>query len=293
MTMTPEDFQEHFSQALEGEPAHRTAADDVAAGSRRLVRRRLAVAGAGLAALAVVSGSAYAGSGLLQQSAETQVAGPGAALGGTERMTEAELLRICRDGHQLSPQSADRLWANPTLQVQIATAGEGEPGIGAAWLSADGKLWGTCYLVSGDRPVVGQTSVYDATLTTNKDGKYPRGLGFPEVTYCPAGEDCEDLLAVMERLPARVASVRVRTVDGVVTQVDTVDGTYGLSVTADKWNPAGPTEGIGRLAQVTYLDADDKPLASNTFDSAGRPHDVGNLPGIDDYPIHRGAELLP
>lgn len=289
MTMTPEDFQQHYARALDGEPAHRTVADDLAAGSRRLVRRRLAVAGAGLAALAVVSGSAYGASGLFQESPDTQVARPGPAMGGTESMSEAELLRICRDGHQLSPQHADRLYADPTLQVQVGTP----DGVSAAWLSADGKLWGTCYLVTSDRPVVGQTSVYDATRTTNKEGKYPRGLGFPDVTYCPAGEDCDDLLTVIERLPAAVASVRVRTVDGEVKRVDTVDGTYGLSVTSETWNPAGPTQGIGRLAQVTYLDADDRPLASNRFDSAGRPVSVGNLPGIDDYPIHRGAELLP
>ncbi|WP_154402681.1 hypothetical protein [Nocardioides speluncae] len=286
--MTPESFSTMYEAATETPPPTNLAPSAVKAGRRRLVRRRLAVTGAGLAALAVVAGSAYAGTGLTEDSPDTQVATPGAT-------ADDQIIERCRTLDGNSEEAVDAVYSvgHPTIVARAETPDQTT----YVLMAADEKVWAECSL-----PRSGQTS---PTLTyffppgpiTSSGVRHFLAPGSSLRTAAAVGSGCalvEDspdpgcrtfVVRVTDRLPAAVASVAFRTGDGKTTVVDRQASGFVLLDHVGELPdgvPADPSEWgeFRALERVTYLDADGDPIAAGAMDGSGDPMKDERVAGL-------------
>lgn len=281
--MTPESFHTLYDAATDSPPPTNLMQSSVAAGRRRLVRRRLAVTGAGFAALAVVAGSAYAGSGLTEDSPDTQVATPSGA-----RMSDAEVIEKCRTLDGNTKEAVDGLFApgRPTVEVRTGTTERAT----FVLMAADSETWAECSF-----PRAGSTAASGLRLYITRG--FSSRAGEAVGSGCPLVDDRVDpscrsfAVRVTDKLPEAVAAVEFRTGDGKTSVAERRPDGYLFFDYVGRLPdgvPAVPSEwgDFRALERVTYLNAEGDPIAAGTMDGSDnstKDRRVDGLPRLDKY----------
>lgn len=300
-SMTPEKFHGLYDAATESLPPTNLTHSSVTAGRRRLVRRRLAVTGAGLAALAVVAGSAYAGTGLMASSSDTQLTNPGDLTG------DAGIIEKCRTLPGTAKETVDAIYSvgRPTVVARTQATDRTT----YVLMAADEKAWAECSL-----PGTGQAAAPQLTYfwplgpITTTGLRHFLAAGISLRTPAAVGSGCAWVdgspdpgchtfaVRLTDRLPAAVAAVQFRTGDGKTTVVERGRNGY---LTFDYVGrlpdgvPADPAawDAFRALERVTYLDAAGDPIAAGETTVSGDPmkdKKVAGLPTLGKYHSLKG-----
>lgn len=295
-TMTPEGFHGLYEAATESLPPNNLTQSSVTAGRRRLVRRRMAVTGAGLAALAVVAGSAYAGTGLMASSPDTQVTEPGDLTG------DAGIIEKCRTLPGSTKETVEAVYSvgQPTIVARTQATDRTTYVLRAA----DEKVWAECSLPdtgqAGSPPL---TYFWPLGPITTTGLRYFLAPGSSTRTAAAVGSGCAWVdgsldpdcrtfaVRLTDRLPTAVAAVQFRTGDGKTTVVERSRNgflTFDHVGRLPDGVPADPSAWgeFRALERVTYLNAAGDPIAAGETDDSGDPMKdkrVAGLPKLDKY----------
>lgn len=305
--MTPESFHNLYDAATDAPPPTNLVPPAVAAGRRRLARRRLAVTGAGVAALAVVAGSAYAGSGLTEDSPDTQVAlAPG---GGT---SDAQIIEKCRTLPGSTKETVEAIYSvgRPT----IAATTRATDRTTYVLMAKDKLVWAECSLPNAGQagsppltyfwppgfgrpgPVTTTGLRYFLAPGTSTRTAAAVGSGCAWVDGSP-DPDCRTFaVRLTDRLPAAVAAVQFRTGDGKTTVVERSRNgflTFDYVGRLPGGVPADPSAWgeFRALERVTYLNAAGDPIAAGETVVSGDPMKdkrVAGLPELLKYGSLKG-----
>lgn len=303
-TMTPDSFHSLYDAATETPPPTNLMQSSVAAGRRRLVRRRLAVTGAGLAALAVVAGSAYAGTGLMESSPDTQVANqPGLTAG------DANIIEKCRTLPGSTGETVEAVYSvgRPTIVARTRSTDRTT----YVLMAADEKVWAECSL-----PNAGQAGSPPLTYFWPPGPITTTGLRHflaPATTFRTAAAvgsgcawvdgsldpDCRTFaVRLTDRLPAAVAAVQFRTGDGKTTVVERSRNGFltfdhvGLLPDGVPADPSAWGE-FRALERVTYLNAAGDPIAAGETDDSGDPMKDKRVAGLPTLGKYRSLKSNP
>ncbi len=260
-------------------------------GRRRQVVRRAGATAAGLAVAATVTGIALVVPALVDDGADdgsTPVAS-------VPPRSDEELIERCRDGSS-SARIDELLFGSgtPTIKAEGRTSHR----ISLALESADGAIWGHCFVALDDQEFSSGLEVY-RTEGSNSSSTMSYGPG------CGLDGDSVDTscttVSVMqvERRPAEVAAVRFLTADGETTTVRTRDGYYVFEYLGDlpegtRMTQGGLPRGFYPVRTITFLDASGTPIAAEAQDGSGEGVDrnrIGDLPLLSSYPAQGGDEI--
>jgi hypothetical protein len=209
----------------------------------------------------------------------------------TDPRTDKQILQRCLSATPASGKSALVAPGTPTLEVSVRT----DLKIVAAVSSADGTLWGQCWIWRQPQASMERSAGMQLFEATARAGgglaggwSFGTGCGVPETET----DGCDQWsVSGADQLPPEVAAVRFDLGDGTTETVQTHDGFYVLNVLhplppGSRVNRHGAVIGFDFATQMTYLAADGTPLAAARLDSLtnGGQTEVAGLPPITDYP---------
>jgi hypothetical protein len=292
MTLTPQEFEERFAAGLAHEPAHVDTSADLALGRRLLRRRRIAGATVGVAALAIGAVALPVVFDAVDRPTEksTTVASSGPASAevtgpASSEVSDAELLESCRNNAVFKEAETAIFGAGtPTIKARAQAPDQWRLALEAA----DGKSWADCFLNAD--PKVELKSALIAWSTTGTTNVTYGGVRYTDIE----GPESLASFSTTSRLGPEVAAVRFTFEFGEKT-VRLNDGYYAVNYetkVADSEIPK--SEFYTGLLQITYLDADGKPIAAERGDGTGVGADgerVEGLPLLGKYPSQRGKPI--
>jgi hypothetical protein len=280
--VSPDTFHDLLDRATESAPAAPLPWTALEAGHQRLRMRRRRLAKATSAAAAVL---AVGGLAILLPGGTSKSHAPV-----TDPTTDKQVLERCLSATPEPGKTALVASGTPTLEVSVRT----DLKIVADVSSADGTLWGQCWIWLQPRSSAERSAgmqLFEATPSASGVAggwSFGTGCGVPETE---AGGCDQWSVSGADQLPKEVAAVRFDLGDGTTETVQTHDGFYVLNVLhplppGSRVNRHGAVIGFDFATQLTYLAADDTPLAAARLDSLtnGGHTDVAGLPPITDYP---------
>jgi hypothetical protein len=285
MTMSPDEFQQRYADALAHEPAPAPLEHDLAVvrGRHQLRRRRFAAATAGgVAVVAIVGGSLTLGKGGDGKGDDSVPAGPPTSSSSPGVPDETQLLYQCRTGELQDPTNARRFFSSGTPLVKSVASASSRTS--AALESADGKYWAWCRIDTA-APETNEMDVYLARGDRGATFFSYGGLGCPE--HADQGNCSTFVMRWAERLSPRVAQVEFVMGDGESLRIEGNEGYFALEYLADLPRNLRPDrdgvlpDSFNAFDAVTYFDANGDPIAAQGG-SEGR---LPGVPSLGRYPF--------
>lgn len=290
MSMDPDQFHDLLDRAVAHEPSGGAEASRaVAAGKRRLRRRRWgAVAGSTAAVLAFGALSVSGAPGLGRDDRGAQPAvDPGPP------SSDADLLDSCRRGNQ-GDAATEEIFGSGTPTVKAVSRNAHQ--VILAIESADRQHWAECFIHLKTAEFASGMTVYDRNGRSTGTS-YSSGGGCGLV-----GDDVDRtctsfVVSWVDLLPSAVSAVRFDLYDGTSPVVETRDGYVVLNHRGE--DPKGRydvTKMPSPIDRVTYLDAAGEPIAAQAFDGSGTGPDrdrIDGLPPLRAFPALRADETVP
>ena len=263
-------------------------------GGRLRQRRRLAVTGAVGAVAACTAAVALLVPGALSDGPSSRT-DPGVAQAPDDALSDTALVAQCRQG-EITQDTTDRLFGSgdPTVQAVVRTRHQAR----LALESADGKYWADCFVNLDQQEFASGMTVYPIG-GTSAGLQYGSGPGCGLVGGNVDASCGTFWTSWVDRRPAAVAAAEVTTADGVTTTVPSRNGYLVLNHLGKLPDGVEMTENglpmrFEPISRITFLDADGRPLASESQDGSGRGPDgeqVKDLPPLSAYPGRYGDPL--
>jgi hypothetical protein len=284
--MDPDQFHDLLDRAVAHEPSSGTEVSRaVAAGERRLRRRRWAAAASAATAVLAIGCLSVAGA-------------PG--LGGADRVepavdpgppsSEADLLDSCRNGNQGDADTAS-IFGSGTPTVKAVSRNPHQ--VMLAIESADGQHWAECFIHLETAEFASGMTVYDRS-GRSRSTSYSSGGGCGLVAGDVDSTCTTFVVSWVDLLPSAVSAVRFDLYDGTSPVVESRDGYIVLNHRGE--NPGGPYDVMGMpqpIDRVTYLDDAGEPIAAEAFDGSGSGPDrdkIDGLPRLRAFPSLRADD---
>ena len=288
MSMDPDQFHDLLDRAVAHEPRDGTEVSRaVAAGERRLSRRRWASVAA--STLAVVAVGALSVTGVPGVGGEGREVRPSGDSGPPS--SKGDLLDSCRHGNQ-GDVATEKVFGSGTPAVKAVSRNPHQ--VILAIESADGRHWAECFIHLETAEFASGMTVFASTgRSTGTSYSYGGGCGLVDGDVDPA---CTTfVVSWVDRLPRAVAAVRFELFDGTAPTVPAADGYVVLNHRGQAPGGASDQDDLSEspIQRVTYLDATGEPLAAEAMDGSGTgpDHDrVGNLPRLRAFPSLRADD---
>lgn len=214
---------------------------------------------------------------------------PGVDLDGQD---PASLIEACKTGAQ-TQESTDLVFGPGTPRIVGYSNTIDQTSL--VLVAADGSAWADCF--NADKTLDGANTVMNVYIPRPSTiAPFSAGLSCPDQT--PEAACDQFVIDKVDRLPADIAQVEFRTVDGVTTTIDTdqygfvVFDYQGIPPQIYTEDPTPPR--IPWITQTTYLDEAGNVLATNRWtDSTLQPQRVKGIPELATYPsLSLSAALL-
>ena len=290
MSMNTDEFRQRLEREFGNEPTQPPVAADLAAGQRRLRRKRMTTIGGGLATLAALTAAAVGVSNLGETESGVRVAA------GASLESKPDVLSICTNSSNASNAGKLVMFSPAAGDPELVTLSTSTLGASAIVRSGDGKTWADCFIRSDPG------AEFSSGLRIYKVSKDEGFMGHAWGPGCPMiGDELEpgcDKFHVMwaDRRPSQVARVEIETIDGVKTDADVAQGYLafdyvgqlpeGYDIDAD-----GMMMDVEVFREITFYDAQGTVLARQDFTQQKYGRDGEEVEPLDRYPSLTAHEL--